>query len=171
MNKKIIGIIVVSLIVLTLPLALYRYFKPKDANPLQLSQIINDTIQYNEFIDNTKDFSGEHLFLVTSNKEDSDYIESALVRSLIQENEKDNFVLPLEKLETGNAKDLTVTQLKDKLHIENSPAFVYLFVDDKGTIDIKSTFEYYESNPFTKEELKQWLYANDLWVGPMPDEN
>ena len=62
-------------------------------------------------------------------------------------------------------KDLTVTQLRNRLGIETTPALVYLEVE-KDKLEIIDTLVYYDDAPFTKEVLKDWLYTNDIWTGP-----
>ena len=162
---SIMAILIVS------PVFLYFYFKPEVNSNLKISafqqELFTDKIEYTEFTDSLKNRFGKHLLFITEDCEDANYVENSILTplSLIDENALPKII----KIDTTNTKNLTVTQLKNNYGIETTPAFVYIEVMDKK-IEVIDAIVYHEDAPFTQNELKTWLFENNLWDGPYDEK-
>lgn len=165
MNKKIFLIVAVSILLIISPVYLYFYFSPKDTQAIATLTKNNVNKEYNDFFKNLDKYQGKQLLYVTNTSYNNEYIETNLIGPLLNENDADNISVDIINIDVASDKDLTVTQLRNRLGIETTPALVYLEVE-KDKLEIIDTLVYYDDAPFTKEVLKDWLYTNDIWTGP-----
>lgn len=164
MNKKHLKLGLFLAMLIITPVYLYFYFSPKAVeNEPTLAK--SASLTYSEFLKNVDAYHGEFLLYVKNSKDDNSYLESNLLGALLNENPNDNVSVDIITLDTSLEKDLTVTRLKDRLSIENTPGFVHVSIEN-GKINVKNTLPYYHEEPFTKNDLKDWLFNEDIWSGP-----
>lgn len=168
MNRKIIAFLAFALILVVAPVYLYFYFSPKSSDDVNTIRLRNHDYGYDDFFKDLDSYQGEQLIFVSNSLIDNTYVDTNILGSLLLENADDNIALDIIHLDTAQDKDLTVTQLKNRLEIETTPAFVFANVKD-SKVQVIDTLVYYDDEPFTKSQLKDWLYENDLWLGPYLD--
>lgn len=168
MNRKIIAFLAFALILVVAPVYLYFYFSPKSSDDVNTLRLRNHDYGYDDFFKDLDSYQGEQLIFVSNSLIDNTYVDTNILGSLLLENADDNIALDIIHLDTAQDKDLTVTQLKNRLEIETTPAFVFANVKD-SKVQVIDTLVYYDDEPFTKSQLKDWLYENDLWLGPYLD--
>lgn len=188
MSRKLVTIVVLAVLVVTVPVALYFYFRSNSVegitNTAYANSLYTETTTYESFLvecledneavvleyhsvkgleDINVDTSKAKLAYFTSNDTDSEYVERALLVPLSLEGE--NPLPEIIKVSTDETKNLTVTQLKNNFSIETTPALVYYQVEN-GNVQVISTLVYRADAPFTKDELRTWFFDNGLWNGP-----
>lgn len=181
MNRKLVAMIVLVVLVVTVPVFLYFHFRPEPVsasiNPNN-EDLYKAQYMYEEFkvsntsestvfaanSDTVKSNQSLKVLFIANNDTDSAYVENSMLKPLSMESI--NALPDITKIDTSNVKNLTVTQLKNSYQIEKTPAFVIYEVVD-GKLVVKSTMVYHQDEPFTKDNLKQWFYSNDLWNGPI----
>lgn len=188
MSRKLVTIVVLAVLVVTVPVALYFHFRSNSVegitNTAYANSLYTETTTYESFLvecledneavvleyhsvkdleDINVDTSKAKLAYFTSNDTDSEYVERALLVPLSLEGE--NPLPEIIKVSTDETKNLTVTQLKNNFSIETTPALVYYQVEN-GNVQVISTLVYRADAPFTKDELRTWFFDNGLWNGP-----
>ena len=188
MSRKLVTIVVLAVLVVTVPVALYFHFRSNSVegitNTAYANSLYTETTTYESFLvecledneavvleyhsvkgleDINVDTSKAKLAYFTSNDTDSEYVERALLVHLSLEGE--NPLPEIIKVSTDETKNLTVTQLKNNFSIETTPALVYYQVEN-GNVQVISTLVYRADAPFTKDELRTWFFDNGLWNGP-----
>lgn len=188
MSRKLVTIVVLAVLVVTVPVALYFQFRSNSVegitNTAYANSLYTETTTYESFLvecledneavvleyhsvkgleDINVDTSKAKLAYFTSNDTDSEYVERALLVPLSLEGE--NPLPEIIKVSTDETKNLTVTQLKNNFSIETTPALVYYQVEN-GNVQVISTLVYRADAPFTKDELRTWFFDNGLWNGP-----
>ncbi len=187
MSRKLVTIVVLAVLVVTVPVALYFHFRSNSVegitNTAYANSLYTETTTYESFLvecledneavvleyhsvkgleDINVDTSKAKLAYFTSNDTDSEYVERALLVPLSLEGE--NPLPEIIKVSTDETKNLTVTQLKNNFSIETTPALVYYQVEN-GNVQVISTLVYRADAPFTKDELRTWFFDNGLWNG------
>ena len=163
MNRRIIKFSVFIILLIVASILLYIHFSPKSV--LSEDPTFDYTqMTYSEFLSDSNHLSGKKLLLVKNEDEDNEFVLRNILGSLISENPTSNISVEIITIDTSQEKDLTVTQLKDNFNVENTPAFVYGKIQD-NKLDIKATLPYYEDEPFTKDDFKDWLYDQGIWEG------
>ena len=188
MSRKLVTIVVLAVLVVTVPVALYFHFRSNSVegitNTAYANSLYTETTTYESFLvecledneavvleyhsvkdleDINVDTSKAKLAYFTSNDTDSEYVERALLVPLSLEGE--NPLPEIIKVSTDETKNLTVTQLKNNFSIETTPALVYYQVEN-GNVQVISTLVYRADAPFSKDELRTWFFDNGLWNGP-----
>lgn len=188
MSRKLVTIVMLAVLVVTVPVALYFHFRSNSVegitNTAYANSLYTETTTYESFLvecledneavvleyhsvkgleDINVDTSKAKLAYFTSNDTDSEYVERALLVPLSLEGE--NPLPEIIKVSTDETKNLTVTQLKNNFSIETTPALVYYQVEN-GNVQVISTLVYRADAPFTKDELRTWFFDNGLWNGP-----
>lgn len=170
MSKRLFAIAALLTLVIVVPIYLYIYFTPKNTQALMAAnRSVKTTKSYQEYFKELSDLEGKHLLFVINSSEDNTYIEEGILQSVLGENDGNNLSVELLTVDTSSEKDLTVTQLKDKLQIERTPALVIVDAK-KGKAKILSTKVYHEEEPFTKDDLRTWFFKNKIWTGPYIEE-
>ncbi len=165
MSKKLIAIASLLVVFIVVPIFLYFYFTPKSINSMALTRDKISEHSYADYFKDIKQHQGKRLLYVKDSNVDNSYLEAGILYSVLDEYEGDNLSVEMQILDTSNEKDLTVTQLKDRLSIETTPALVLIEVT--GTkINVLNTLVYHEEEPFTKETFKKWLFEQGIWDGP-----
>lgn len=171
MSKRLFAIAALLTLIIVVPIYLYIYFTPENTQTLMAAnRSTESTKSYQEYFKDLPNLEGKHLLFVINSSEDNTYIEEGILQSVLGENEGNNLSIELLTVDTSSEKDLTVTQLKDKLQIERTPALV--IVDTKsGKAKILATKVYHEDEPFTKDDLKTWFFKNKIWTGPYIEDS
>ncbi len=183
MSRKLIAIVVLTVLVITTPVLLYFHFRPSNVSlanyDAQNLDLFSEVVTYEAMSDYIKNVSTREnseilsfssndvykfIIFIGNNDGTSNYIANSLIKPLSIET--DTKLPDIIKVDTTNTKNLTVTQLKNNFNIEVIPAFIYV-EQTNGVCNIVDTLVYREDEPLTKDTLKNWLYHNGLWDTPI----
>lgn len=170
MRKRTVIISLVIAILVTTPVFLYFYFRPKSETPKSdYSMSLHEaSVEYDEFIHNYSHETGKQLIYLSCDDKDSKYVINSVLTPLSIKG--DGWLPEISLISLKDYKDMTVTQLKDRFNVERTPSFIVYEVDEKGKIKILSTLTHYDNEPITEKSLTTWLVTQNLWNGPYDEE-
>jgi hypothetical protein len=170
MRKRIVIISLVIAILVTTPIFLYFYFRPKSETPKSTyaKQLYDTSIGYESFIKDYTHEPGKHVIYLNNDDKDCQYVINSVLTPLSLKG--DGWLPKITPVSIKDYKDMTVTQLKDRFMVERTPSFIVYEVDEKGNFTILSTLTHYEKEPITETILLNWLVGQNLWNGPYDKE-
>ena len=131
-----------------------------------VDSVITHSIKYSELADFSANNPGDHVFLIRDANTDSDYIIETLLTPLSKEHDVKT-IPSIVSVDLSDAKDLTVTRLKNMFGVESYPAIILANFDStKNTLNVKNSIVYDAQSPFTIDSLRAWFFNNNLWSGP-----
>lgn len=165
--KKYIGsffaLFFILIISATLTL-LYKQLKPKEVvsgNSQLLMASSESNFDFLSFEEEILNNDGEYYLWFCDNSDDNcKYVENEYVNVMLNTlsiNEFDNLI----KIDFSSCP-FSKKKLQDKYNVLSTLAFVKVVVSD-GKITYSESLSWQEDDPFTYEELKQWLYKHNIW--------
>lgn len=123
-----------------------------------------NSIPYKELSGHLKAREGKTLLFVSSQNEDALYIEQSVLAPLLNEFESPISV-PILQVAMDDSMDASVVSLQKSLGIETFPSYV-LVESANDSYQVLSTLSFKSDEPLNAEDLKSWLFKNELWSGP-----
>ncbi|AMC93295.1 hypothetical protein AOC36_04695 [Erysipelothrix larvae] len=165
MKKIILIVFSLVLIVSAGAIVLYKHFKPADVSTaFTATESETVSLSFNESLEQVRSVPGNYLLFLFSDNEDDEYVWKSLLNPLLMNTDVE--IKEITYINTSSTKDLTVTQLKSAYNVERTPSFVSMTVNEDKSVQINATLTYFSDKPFSQNDLKTWLFENNLWTGP-----
>lgn len=101
-----------------------------------------------------------YLWFCDVNDDSCKYLEREYINPFLKKLDVDSFI-DLTKVEI-DLSSLSKEKLKSKFNIESKLAFVKA-IKENGVITYENALSWDDEKPFSKDDLKAWLYENNIW--------
>lgn len=167
MVKKILIILVALGLASGLFYTLFQLYQPTPAPLVLINYARVLSFDYEDINDFVINRDGKHYLFFCDDSVDCQFVNDNMLRPLSKEiKDEDDFPSLIFVDMTKIREDMSPARLFNKWGITQYPAFVALEVSEKEKT-ILNVLEWSVSNPFSKDQVKQWMIENNIWKGPI----
>lgn len=162
MNRRLIHLLIAAFVLLTLVVALYFFFKPREREQSFFNQLNENRIEYAQLIDHLS-AEPKAFFFCTLEDPDCLYINNEILDALLSDANTDRFSQITFVDASAIGTNVLPSAIKASLGFSKYPAFA-LLSRENNRILVHSVYEWSEDRIFTVLDLKAWMSANGLWL-------
>lgn len=170
MRSQILKLLYIGLFTIFCMVSAYIYFQPKEADVVEDNYIAAEhNLTYANAKDHVLQDNKIHYFwLCDVNNPDCTYVRDYVIKPLAEESKNTDFEI-LEYVDFNEAPESEHYRVQN-WGIKKYPAFLAVQNVD-GKMTILSSLSWDKDFPFDSDDLKKWMYDNDIWHGIYEESN